>query len=266
MYVTILALWCGVMLALSLWMATWPELQFHHVIPKAEPGDDPITESKEHFQLSINLFIVGGLLATLATLAWLTRDNLIAALWMCGIVLCIYLHTHFKAWKADKEILRITRLRDSSGVDAAIDEVRRLIETDGDTPDRRHSLGSLYIDKEDWQAALDELDAVVAGDPASNPFAHVARAVPLWHLGRRDEAEPLLIEGLKLNRWDAKSYVLYAHLMAEAGRLDEARRVMPAVETLWKTRPLTDFDREHLAGKVDELRHWCGEAVQPEFG
>ncbi|MEZ6050805.1 MAG: tetratricopeptide repeat protein [Planctomycetaceae bacterium] len=254
MLIVILAVWCLVTLALCVWMSTWPELQFHSVVPVGEQGDDPITASKEHTTRSVNKIIWGVVVLVIVLIAWTEWNNVRTALAATGLLLTIILFTYVKAWRMGRDDNRIAAIRDSDGVDAAIAEVRRMVEKQGESPALRHLLGRLLCDRADWQEALEEFDAAVADDPESNRFAHLARAVPLWHFNHRDEAEPLLIEHLKATPYDVRIYTLYAHLMSEAGRHEEARRVMPAIETLWRLRPLSEFDKEYLGGIIEDLR------------
>lgn len=126
----------------------------------------------------------------------------------------------------------------------AIDALRRLIAERGETVNRLTALGALYMDRQRWDEALEQLRrAEAAGAP--KPSTTNNKAVVLCKMGRIEEGLALLAGAAQEYPGDFSVACNHAHFLAEAGREPEAYDALERAECI-----LDKYEARHVP------EHW----------
>jgi hypothetical protein len=174
----------------------------------------------------------------------------------------------------DPDVSKVVKRANAGDVDGAIAELRAAMRrglSDDDTSTsgnpyaapsrprrgaavRANTLGLLHFLREEWPQAYESfVDAEKLG--AGRAVARGNQALALWKMGRLDEAEPILAEVCSLVPGVPTFALNHGFVLADLGRLDEARARLVEAERgvrLWVL--VKRADREKIRAEVARLR------------
>lgn len=168
---------------------------------------------------------------------------------MAAIGLPRFLNMVLQARRTSRLVARANR-GDGEGATA---DLRAEIETRGRSATRMRDLSVLLMAQGRWEEAQETLrDVELAGEEEG--WVLNARGLVHWKLGRLDEALKDLEEARKLSPADLSLACNSCHVLADAGRLGEAREQLSLAEGLAKQTFFAKSDRLQAREMVEECR------------
>lgn len=164
--------------------------------------------------------------------------------------------------------LTLERLRKFSGAREAFEKVIEIQKEGPDAKVARSRIDMLketeamsahleqgikLMDKQDWEGARKEVEAVLAINPR-NYIASYYLGVILDRAGIPDEAREALKKTIEINPGFARAYITLGELLYKEGEFDEAKKVYDEVIALGKESP----EAEMAVTMLGQLRPWNG--------
>jgi tetratricopeptide (TPR) repeat protein len=165
----------------------------------------------------------------------------------------------------DSGVSRAAKQANAGDLDGAIAELRHQIETKGLSAARANGMGCLLSLKEDWHEARRMFDEAERRG-MSPQLVRANRGVTLWKSGEPEAALPLLTEAALDNPWDINCRCHLCRLLADLGRIDEARAQLQSIDDLHKKqRTYPANARQDLEKHIQACRDRVGEKPKSDL-
>ena len=138
---------------------------------------------------------------------------------------------------------RATKRADAGDLDGAIAELAEVVELRGANIVRLNVLGLLYLQKEDWPAAISRFKEGYALDPSSFTMKNNL-AVALQSGGRDGESEPILARLAEDTPGQPIVLINHARSLVDLGRLDDAEARLAQAEA-YLARGVYPLQKDH---------------------
>jgi tetratricopeptide (TPR) repeat protein len=154
----------------------------------------------------------------------------------------------------DAGVSRAAKQANAGDLDGAIAELRRQIESKGLSAARANALGCLLTLKEDWHEARRMFDEAESRG-MSPALLRANRGVAAWRSGDPEAALPLLARAALDSPVDVNVRCHLCLILADLGRIDEARAQLQSIEELHKKQVTLPADaRRSLEKQIEACR------------